>query len=281
MKPTRLYRKYTDPSFPMQIKDFPTRRIMPSYINIHWHPEPELLYVQEGEYEIYSESGNFILYPGEVSLIPTGKVHAIRALCATGHYWSISFSMDLIQLSDSHFFQQAFVAPLKSGTLQIPQKFTDRTGLTQNALDALHQIIDGTQNQQFLGLLAFFLEIMPLCKQNSQHRDLHRSHDATAACIRYMEANYSSRITLEELAEYVHLHPNYLCAVFKRNSGQSVFQYLNTLRVHKARSLLNKGMSISQVAEHVGFTDMDHFSRTFKQITGISPSAYKKAYNEK
>ena len=280
MKPTRLYRKYNDPSFPMQIKDYPTRRIMPSFINIHWHPEPEFLYVQEGEYEIYSENGNFILKTGEVTLIPTGKVHAIRALTSTGLYWSISFSIELIQLSDNHFFQQTFVEPLKSGTLQIPQKFTPDTGLTQVAMNALLQIMNGSKYQQFLGLLTFFFEIIPLCKHNHQKRDMRRSHDATAACIRYMEANYSSRITLDELAEHVHLHPNYLCAVFKRNSGQSIFQYLNTLRIHKARMILNKGMSISQVAEHVGFADMDHFSRTFKQITGISPSAYKKAYSE-
>ena len=281
MKPIRIYRKFNDPSFPLQLREFPTRRIMPSYINIHWHPEPEILYVQEGEYEIYSENGNFTLSSGEITLIPTGNIHAIRALCPSGHYWSISFSINLIQLTESHFFQQSFVEPLKSGTLQIPEKFTPQNGLTSTATDALQQILHGSQNQQFLGLLTLFMEILPLCKRVNKKRNLHQSDDATAACIRYMETNYNARITLGELAQHVHLHPNYLCAIFKRNSGQTVFQYLNTLRVRKARNLLNKGLSISQVAEQVGFSDVDHFSRTFKQITGISPSAYKKAYNEK
>ena len=281
MKPTRLYRKYSDPSFPLQLKNYPTRRIMPSYMNIHWHPEPEFLYVQEGEYEIYSETGNFLLHAGEITLIPTGKIHAIRSLCESGQYWSISFSMELIQLPDTHFFQQSFVEPLKSGTLQIPPKFTTQNGLTPKANEAIDQIIRGDQNQQFIGLLTFCLEILPVCKRIYKKRDLHQSNNATAACIDYMEANYRSKITLEELANHVHLHPNYLCAVFKQNSGQSVFGYLNNMRIRKARLLLTKGnLSITQVAEYVGFSDVDHFSRTFKQQMGISPSAYRKAYNE-
>lgn len=281
MKPIRIYRKFSDPSFPFQIREFATRRIMPNYMNIHWHPEPELFYVQDGKYEIYNENGNFTLSSGEVTLITTGKVHAIRSLSPKGHYWSISFSINLIQLPESHYFQQSFVEPLKSGTLQCPNKLTSKTGLTPKAMESLEHLIHGTQNEKFLGLLTFFMEIQPFCKRDSHRRDLHQSHDATAACIRYMETNYSARITLDELAEHVHLHPNYLCAVFKRNSGQTVFRYLNTLRVGKARDLLIKGLSVSQVAEQVGFSDEDHFSRTYKQITGISPSAYKKAYNEK
>ncbi|MBE6981005.1 MAG: helix-turn-helix transcriptional regulator [Ruminococcaceae bacterium] len=280
MKPMRLYRKFPDPSFPLQLTYYRVRRIMPNFTNIHWHPEPELLYAPEGTYEIYSDSGNFTLLAGEVCLIPTGKIHSIRSLTPSGQYWSISFSIDLIQLPESHFFQKSFVEPLKNGNFQIPDKFTAKD-LTSNALQALQKVVTGKQNEQFLGLLTFFLEIQPLCKLVPTTRNLRQCHDAIASCIRYMETNYASRITLEELANHVHLHPNYLCAAFKRNSGQTPFAYLNVLRIRKARALLMQGrLSIAQVAEQVGFADTDHFSRTFKQIQGISPSAYRKTYNE-
>lgn len=280
MKPIRIYRKFATPEFPFQCTFYEPRRIMPSFTNLHWHPEPELLYASEGEYEIYSDAGNFYLLSGEVCLMPTGKIHAIRSLKPKGQYWSISFSIDLIQLPERHFFQKNFVELLKNGTLQIPAKFT-AADLTPKAVQALEEMTHGDRNGQFLGLLSFFLEIMPLCKHVPTSRSLHQSHDATAACIQYMEANYSSHITLEELANFVHLHPNYLCAVFKRNSGQTPFAYLNTLRIRKARLLLNQGqLSIAQVAEQVGFSNIDHFSRTFRQIQGISPNGYRKAYNE-
>ena len=281
MKPIRIYRKFNNPAFPLAITHYPTRRFMPEYINIHWHPEPELLYVKTGDYEIYSEQGNFTLHAGEICLIPTGKVHAIRALCPQGNYWSITFSMDLVQMPETHFFQKSIVEPLKSGTLQIPNKFIPGKTLSPKATASIEEVLQGDQNQQFLGLLSFLLEILPACKQVAEKRDLRQSHNATAACIAYMEANYRSRITLDALAEHVHLHPNYLCTVFKQHAGQTIFAYLNTLRVRKARTLLNKGnLSIAQVAEQVGFTDIDHFSRTFKSLTGISPSAYRKTYNE-
>lgn len=277
MKARRIYRTYTNPSFPLYVMAYHPRRIMESFVHIHWHPEPELLYAREGEFEIYDEKGNFLLHPGEVCVIPTGKVHAIRCLCPSGEYWSISFSMDLISMSDIHFFQQELVAPLKDGTLVTPNKISP----TPNITHALESILYGSREQQFIGLMTFMLELLPLCKRNTQHRDIKQAHGAVEACIQYMETNYASRITLEALADHVHLHPNYLCAIFKSRSGQTVFEYLTSLRIAKARRLLNKGnLSVTQVAEKVGFNDTDHFSRTFKSHVGISPSAYRKAYNE-
>lgn len=281
MKPVRIYRPFGNPAFPLQVKHFSPRRIMPGYVNLHWHPELELLYSLEGEYEIYSDSGNFPLLPNEICLIPNGKVHGIRSLTRAGEYYSIRFSADLIQMSDAHFFQQTFVEPLRSGALDIPNKFSPGHNLTPKAEAGIHQIIHEDPLHKFLGLMTFCAEILPHCKQITTQFPPRQIHPAALACMQYMEANYPSRITLEELADHVHLHPNYLCAIFKRNCGQTIFAYLNNMRVHRARDLLSKGqLSISQVAEQVGFSDMDHFSRTFKQVTGISPSAYRKAYNE-
>lgn len=281
MKTRRIYRKYSDPAFPLHVMKFEPRRVMSSFVHIHWHAEPELLYAQQGEFEIYDENENFLLHSGEVCIIPSGKTHAIRSLNPTGEYWSISFSMDLISMPDNHFFQQELVTPLRTGSLLLPNKITPQSGLSSNAIAALKDVIYGKREEQFLGILRFWLEILPLCKRNTQQQETNQNHSAVEACIRYMDANYASRITLDELAAHVHLHPNYLCSIFKGHSGQTVLEYLTALRIAKARYLLSKGnLSISQAAEQVGFNDTDHFSRTFKSLVGISPSAYRRAYRD-
>lgn len=277
MKARRIYRKYSDPSFPLHVMRYAPMRIMSNFGHIHWHPEPELLYATAGEYEIYDEKGSFHLHTGEVCLIPTGKAHAIRSLSTNGEYWCISFSMELISMSDNHFFQQQLAGPMKAGSLILPDKIRP----SDQAAKDLDAIIHGTRDQQFIGLMSFWLEMLPHCKLNPKTHQLNHSHGAVEACIRYMDVNYSSHITLAQLAAHVHLHPNYLCAIFKQHSGQTILDYLNTLRIRKARQLLNRGnLSITQVAEQVGFNDTDHFSRTFKSLTGISPSAFKKTYSE-
>lgn len=281
MKTRRIYRKYSDPAFPLHVMKFEPRRIMSSFVNIHWHAEPELLYAQQGEFEIYDENANFLLHSGEVCIIPSGKTHAIRSLNPTGEYWSISFSVDLISMHDNHFFQQELVTPLRTGFLLLPNKITPESGLSSKAAAALNDVLHGNRQEKFLGLMAFWLEILPHCKRKTQQQEINQNHSAVEACIRYMDANYASRITLDELASHVHLHPNYLCAIFKSHSGQTVVEYLTELRISKARHLLSRGnISISQAAERVGFNDLDHFSRTFKSIVGISPSAFRKSYRD-
>lgn len=282
MKARRIYRKYNDPAFPLHTMCYHTQRIMPSFTNIHWHPEPELLYVKEGEYEILYESKNITLQAGEVCIVPTGKVHAIRALTQQGQYWSISFSMDLITMTSSHYFQQQLVNPLRSGTLVVPKKLTLAMSETPKAIAALEAVLTGSKDEKFLGIISFWLAVLPLCTIGATNQESAHGHSAVEACIRYMHTNYASKITLEELAEYVHLHPNYLCGLFKSHAGVTIFEYLSQVRLREAQRLFRQeSHSVSQVAEMCGFNDIDHFAKKFKANTGATPTAFRKAYSEK
>jgi AraC-like DNA-binding protein len=96
-------------------------------------------------------------------------------------------------------------------------------------------------------------------------------------CVHYIDQYYQRRITLQELAEYVHLHPNYLCQLFREQTGKTVFEHINWVRVHDASKLLRSTqLPISQIAVQCGFQNTNYFSRIFKQFLGRSPSAYRK-----
>ena len=94
--------------------------------------------------------------------------------------------------------------------------------------------------------------------------------------LRYLHTHYTESITLEALAETTCLNRSYLCRVFKREMGTSIFGYLNAFRMkHAAELLLKNGdMYIKEVAVQVGIEDPFYFTRRFKEYYGVSPREY-------
>ena len=95
--------------------------------------------------------------------------------------------------------------------------------------------------------------------------------------IQYMEQRFGEAVTIDELAKLVHYHPNYFIQVFKQFTGRSPIQYLNALRVDRAKHWLSAtDLSISEIAGRVGMT-LFYFSRLFKEHSGFTPSGYRQA----
>ena len=94
--------------------------------------------------------------------------------------------------------------------------------------------------------------------------------------IRYIHQHYADdTLSLNALAEVLHMTPSYVSRLFSRESGTTYRRYLTELRVEKAKKLLaTSDMSIAEVCDCVGFNDYFHFLRTFKRITGTSPGKY-------
>ena len=95
--------------------------------------------------------------------------------------------------------------------------------------------------------------------------------------MRYLHNNHSNKRTLAMLSRYCHLHPNYLCSVFRKYTGMSIFDYLTRIRVESAQRLLREGLPVSTVAEMSGFHSERLLYQKFKEQTGMTPKAYAKA----
>ena len=92
----------------------------------------------------------------------------------------------------------------------------------------------------------------------------------------YINAHYREKIYLDNLADNVHLNPQYLSVLFKKETGMSISDYIVMIRMEHARLLLrNTTDSIQMIAEATGYPDPQYFSRRFKQTVGQSPQAYR------
>ncbi|MDB5078216.1 MAG: two-component hybrid sensor and regulator [Chloroflexi bacterium] len=94
--------------------------------------------------------------------------------------------------------------------------------------------------------------------------------------IAYLQQNYSSPLTLKEIAHEMGISKNYLGEIFHQETGISPWEYLNRFRVKQARFLLKTtDLSITSIANEVGLEDPAYFSRVFRAIIGQSPKAYR------
>lgn len=96
----------------------------------------------------------------------------------------------------------------------------------------------------------------------------------------YIAENYNKPITNDELAELLGISTVYFRKLFTQITGTSPINYIQQLRINKAKEMLKSDYSkISLISEEVGYSNIYHFSKMFKQITSYSPTEYAKRFN--
>ncbi|MBQ9545058.1 MAG: helix-turn-helix transcriptional regulator [Clostridia bacterium] len=98
----------------------------------------------------------------------------------------------------------------------------------------------------------------------------------------YVDENFASKITLENLCFLFGTNRTSLCAEFKKHVGKSVSEYIVSARVAEAKSLIRSGgFKMNQIAERCGFESAHYFSRQFKKCSGVSPTEYSLSVKSK
>lgn len=95
-------------------------------------------------------------------------------------------------------------------------------------------------------------------------------------CRQHIEQHSRQLRTLEQVATECHVNKAYLCRLFRRYDNQSPYQYLLRLKMNYAADrLLQPDSLVKQVAEETGFKEQFHFSRVFRSVFGLSPTAFR------
>jgi len=102
------------------------------------------------------------------------------------------------------------------------------------------------------------------------------SNPHIAKGITYIHENYNQSINLHALCDYLNLNTCYFCVLFKNQTNMTFSQYLNKIRINESKKLLETTTnSIIDISLAVGYNNHNHFSATFKKLTGMTPTAYK------
>ena len=267
------------------------------FVPTHIDPKPSplkqshvfmVLLMHSGELEFYTSGGVLKLKPGSILFVPPRKLHAFRSTCMETEYTLFTMSPRLFSLSASHFFSREFWQPLQNGKLRPPQLLLPGDPSYGEVLAQMQRLDvkkEGTADytMELLSIaMSICAAIFPYCNRGSVPEIVRtESQSVSDKCMQYIRANYRKKITLEDIAHHVHLHPNYLCALFREETGKTVFEQLTWQRVHEASKLLRgTNLPISQISTSCGFQSPGFFSRKFKEILGMTPMECRKKSRE-
>ena len=127
-------------------------------------------------------------------------------------------------------------------------------------------------------LMVSRLETLPSRKEEPEEETVRAAgNHLVRAALAYMKDHCSEQhLSLNDVADHVYVSQWHLSKLLNRETGQSFFDLLGSLRISKAKELLeDSSMRIHEVAEATGFSDVAHFSRSFKRFAGCTPGEYR------
>lgn len=197
------------------------------------------------------------LHSGIINILSNSETYIVPIKCSYDTLDLLIISKDGKKTS----FEEYITNLCKRKTDEIYNMINAETEI--NIYRVFDNIIDAQKHSSF---------ILPFKPQPSSSTQT----DAVSKAIEYINANYSNDISLTEISDYVSFSSYYFSRYFKNKTGETFSNYLNRIRMEKARNLLEAtDMSIVSIAQAVGYNSKNHFYHMFKLYYNCTPNEYR------
>ena len=218
----------------------------------------DLTYCLEGEMRYVYEEKEYILSAGDGILFPQGSVRIRKGSSTPASYCSFNI------------FSERFTPMVKG---YIPQCLHLDTVRTIESVKKAFSSLSEMRFQKCLSLFYYlYCQLVETVKSNE--------NPYIKQIKKYIAMHYREKITLEAVADAVHLTPQYCCTLFSKCVGQTLFDFINAKRIEEAQGLIiTTVMPLAEIAALCGFDEYNYFSRIFKKETGIPPRQYRRMHS--
>jgi AraC-like DNA-binding protein len=268
--------------FQTESKDCAPVPLLLTYLGQNYHQEPinrpygsphyECFLTQEGDGELIiagehmkvREGECFILHPEiPYSYHGIGKKWIVSNAGFTGKICASLF--DCLKMQESGIYSISDPAIFYNHIKNL-RKLTERTSLQSDWSAACYQ---------------FLLDLSEAITFQINHEILDKNvpEDSYAfQVLQYLEAHLTEPVSLTVLADMLGLNSEYLCTVFKKETGLTIMQYLQRCRIGRARMMLERypERDAAEIGKACGYDSPSYFGLQFKRITGTTPNQYRK-----
>ncbi|OBZ12561.1 AraC family transcriptional regulator [Bacillus sp. FJAT-26390] len=128
-----------------------------------------------------------------------------------------------------------------------------------------------------LEIVSLFLDSVPIRVLQHRTEEMNRLN----VIAHFVDSRLHTSINVDQMAESVHLHPNYFSSYFKKHFGIPPLKYVSRKRTERAKQLLTTtSLSIKEIADQTGFKETNHFTKFFRKEVSLSPTEYRAAYSK-
>ena len=253
----------------------------------HYHPQIEITYVEEGfgtrligDCVANFERGDFVLIGSNLphTWISSEDFNELPQQMKVG---VLQFDKSII---NEQLINQKEFKNIKSLFERSKRGIYFKQEYNAKAINIFNQIIEAKGIEKY----TWFLNLLDLLGKEKKHQFICSSayvpilNESTeyriSTVCKFIHENFMQNLELNQISKLANMNPSAFCRFFKKTTGQSLFEYINELRISKAANLLlnKKDLSISSVAHLSGFNNQSHFNRVFLNYKQTTPSDYKK-----
>ena len=267
---------------------------------MHRHEYYEIMYVNSGKITIKISSNDklkdietYNLTQGQFIFLKPNQYHQMiiekdeTAFVYNVEFLPVDYDNEIIKNAQSIInidFEKLFFETKLNSFIRGESGFFISTDTTQVGTSIKELIFatdqKKTSKEDFLSVIIKEMNLLieiSNCQINKKLGEISYIRKANA----YIMENYHRKISIDEIADYVHISKSYLEHQYKKQMGQTILSFINVLRVQKASKLLiNSNSHISDIAVQVGYKDKNQLNYEFKKILGMTPREYRKK-NEK
>lgn len=234
----------------------------------HLHKELEIIYVRKGETVAYADNNIYMLNAGDMFIAFPNQVHYYRTV-SKGEFMVLIFSPDILYDVSSK------ISKSKPDTNHFTPLDDEKL---KDIFDSIYSLEGEYKNIAISGYLNVVMSrILPKLKLKTVNAE---NSPAFYNVIDFCIHNFMYDITLDFVAEKLHLSKYYISHLINKRLKQNFNEYINNLRISEACNLLREtDAKIADISEDVGFGTIRSFNRSFKLIMGMSPAEYRSKNN--
>ena len=248
----------------------------------HFHNYYEIYYLLSGERYYFIKDRTYHVRKGNLVFINMYDLHKTTTITSTYERILIDFKKTFLtgfieHIKDIDMFA-CFDRQINIARLNIKQQHSVE-GLLFKMIDEFKNRTKGFDTALKVSLmeLLLFLNRYTAAEESEPLEHPSSLHEKVSEIARYINEHYGQHISLRSTAERFFISPYYLSRVYKKITGFTFVEYLNSVRIKEAQRLLRESaLNITQIAEKTGYESITHFGRVFKDITGCSPLQYRK-----
>lgn len=273
-----------DPAFPFLAWERVKRNF---WFPLHWHAQVELVHILSGSLEVIISGESREGRQGDIVMADTGLIHGFSNPAPGTGVRIFQFGLEIFS---------GALPELRSGLeagagvfSRLPLVSRGEGGLLHSRLEGLLSEIFAENQERRPGcrlsilskLYSFALTILrevPARQSGpAEGLKLKSNHDRLDRVFAFIDGNFDNPdLSLEMAAEKACLNKFYFSRFLKEQTGQSFYEYLSRMRLHRAEQYLAESdMPVTEIAYSCGFNSIATFNRIFKALTGVTPSAYR------